>query len=53
MQILTPSGFHPFEGVARYWHDKSLKFVFEEGNVELITDCKPCNNQGEVDAEKR
>ena len=29
------------------------RHLFEEGNIELITDCKPCNNQGEVDAEKR
>jgi hypothetical protein len=40
MKILTPSGFQPFEGVARYWHDKSLKFVFENGTVESAYDHK-------------
>jgi DnaJ-class molecular chaperone len=24
------------------------KHLFEEGREELITDCKPCNNQEEV-----
>lgn len=38
MKILTPSGFQPFEGVARYWHDKSLKFIFEDGVVESAYD---------------
>jgi len=38
MKILTPSGFQPFDGVARYWHDKSLKFVFEDGVVESAYD---------------
>ena len=38
MKILTPSGFQPFEGVARYWHDKSLKFIFEDGAVESAYD---------------
>jgi hypothetical protein len=48
MQILTPSGFQPFEGVARYWHDKSLKFVFEEGNVESAYDHRFIINGKEV-----
>ena len=25
-----------------------LKFYLEEGREELITDCKTCNNQGEI-----
>lgn len=31
MQILTPTGFQPFDGVKRYWHDKSLEFLFSDG----------------------
>lgn len=30
IEILTPSGFQKFDGVKRYWHDKSLKFIFED-----------------------
>lgn len=31
MQILTPTGFQPFDGVKRYWHDESLEFLFSDG----------------------
>lgn len=31
MQILTPSGFQPFDGVKRYWHEESLEFLFSDG----------------------
>lgn len=48
MKILTPNGFQPFEGVARYWHDKSLKFVFEDGNVESAYDHRFIINGKEV-----
>ena len=48
MKILTPNGFQPFEGVARYWHDKSLKFVFEDGNVESAYDHRFIVNGKEV-----
>ena len=48
MKILTPSGFQPFEGVARYWHDKSLKFVFEDGVVESAYDHRFIVNDKEV-----
>jgi len=33
IEILTPSGFQPFDGVKRYWHDKYLKFVFEDNSI--------------------
>lgn len=39
MQILTPSGFQPFDGIARYWHEKSLKFVFhDKSSIETAYD---------------
>lgn len=31
MQILTPTGFQPFDGVKRYWHNESLEFLFSDG----------------------
>lgn len=36
MQILTPDGFRPFDGVARYWHESGIKFIFDDG-TELST----------------
>ena len=32
IQILTPNGFKNFDGVKRYWHDKSLRFAFDDGS---------------------
>ena len=37
IEILTPSGFQPFDGVKRYWHDKYLKFVFEDDTIVECT----------------
>lgn len=48
IQILTPSGFQPFDGVARYWHDKSLKFIFEDGSIESAYDHRFIVNSKEV-----
>ena len=33
MQILTPNGFQPFDGVKRYHHDKCIQFVFDDGST--------------------
>lgn len=41
MKILTPTGFRSFDGVKRYWHDKYLKFIFEDDTtVECAVDHK-------------
>ena len=33
IQILTPSGFQPFYGIKKYWHDQSLKFTFNDDTI--------------------
>lgn len=30
MQILTPKGFKPFDGVKRYWHESGVAFTFTD-----------------------
>lgn len=44
-QILTPSGFKPFKGVNRYWHDYGFRFVFDDSS----TLCTALNHKFIVD----
>jgi len=49
IQILTPSGFQSFDGVKRYWHEKYLKFIFEDNTaVECAVDHRFIINDKEV-----
>ena len=49
MKILTPSGFQKFDGVARYWHEQSLKFIFNDlSEVQSAFDHKFIVNGKEV-----